>query len=292
MCKILKNELAEVKIKKFGAEVVSFKKIENDCEYMWDGDEKEWSGHAPVLFPIVCAANNGEIKVDGQIHKIGNHGFVRKSDFELIEESDTKAVYRHSYDESTLEMYPFKYNLYITYTLEDTKLHINYKVENVDEKEIYFQIGTHPGFNCPLGKDGKFEDYYLEFDSKENLERLYMNDANVLITGKSQTVLENDNILPLTRELFKDGALVFKNIKSRKIQLKSKVTDKSVIVSYDDKLNYLGLWQAKNSNFVCIEPWHGIADTDDFTGEFKEKEMIIGLETGKIYEVDYSIAIN
>lgn len=291
MDKVLRSDSALVQIKELGAEVVSFKRNENDCEYMWDGDEKKWSGHAPVLFPIVCAANNGETKVDGKIYKIGNHGFARKSEFELIEESDTKAVYRLSYDENTLAMYPFKFNLYICYTLEANKLLINYKVENVDNKEIYFQIGTHPGFNCPLGKEGKFEDYYLEFECNETLERFFMNDANVLISGKSEVILENNNILPLTRELFKDGALVFRNINSKQVTLRSKTTDKSVVLSYEN-LTYMGLWQAKDANFVCIEPWHGIADEDNFNGEFKEKEMIITLKQGTSFECNYTIECN
>lgn len=291
MNKILKNDLAVVEIKKLGAEVVSFKKSENDCEYMWNGDEKYWSGKAPVLFPIVCAVNNGEIKVDGKIYKVGNHGFARKSEFELVEESDTKAIYRLSYDENTLSMYPFKFNLYICYTLEENKLQIDYKVENVDNKEMYFQIGTHPGFNCPLDKNDKFENYYLQFECNETLERLFMNDANVLISGKSEVILENNNILPLTRELFKDGALVFRNMNSKKVALRSKTTDKSVTLSYEN-LSYMGLWQAKDANFVCIEPWHGIADEDNFNGEFKEKEMIITLEHGTSFECSHTIEIN
>lgn len=291
MNKVLKNNLTEVQIKNLGAEVVSFKKTENDCEYVWNGDEKYWSGHAPVLFPIVCAVNNGEIKVDGQIHKVGNHGFARKSEFELIEESDIKAVYRLSYDENTLAMYPFKFDLYVCYTLEGNKLKIDYKVENIDNKEIYFQIGTHPGFNCPLDKGNKFEDYYLQFECNETLERLFMNDANILISNKSEVILENNNILSLTRELFKDGALVFRNINSKQVVLRSKTTDKSVTLSYEN-LSYMGLWQAKDANFVCIEPWHGIADQDNFNGEFKEKEMIINIKEGTNFECNYTIEIN
>jgi galactose mutarotase-like enzyme len=291
MNKVLRNDTAIVQINKLGAEAVSFKKIENDCEYLWNGDEKYWSNHAPVLFPMVCAANNGEIKVNGQIYKLGNHGFARKSEFELIEESDSKAVYRLSYDENTLAIYPFKFNLYICYTLKENKLQINYKVENVDNREVYFQIGTHPGFNCPLDKESKFEDYYLQFECNETLERLFMNNANVLISDRSEVILENNNILPLTRELFKDGALVFRNINSKQVALRNKTTNKSVILSYEN-LTYMGLWQAKDANFVCIEPWHGIADEEKFNGEFKEKEMIITLEQGTSFECCHTIEIN
>jgi galactose mutarotase-like enzyme len=290
MNKVIKNDLVVAEIKTLGAEVVSFKRLENGCEYMWSGDEKLWNGKAPVLFPNVCAVNNGEIKVDGEIYKLGNHGFARKSEFELVEETDTKAVYKLSYNEDTLKMYPFKFNLFITYTVDGNKLNIEYKVENVDDKEMYFQIGTHPGFNCPLDKESKFEDYYLEFECNETLERLFMNDANVLINNKSELILEDSNILPITRELFKDGALVFKNMNSKQVALKSKTSDKTVTLSYND-LTYMGLWQAKTADFVCIEPWHGTADTDGYTGEFKDKEMIITLEKGASYNCDYTIEI-
>jgi galactose mutarotase-like enzyme len=291
MNKILKNNIFSVEISKAGAELTSFKNLQNSCEYIWNGDKSYWSGHSPVLFPIVCAANNSTIKVDGNDYKIGNHGFARKSDFELVEETDCKAVYRLSYSEATLAMYPFKFDLYLIYTLEENRLKIEYKVDNVDDKDIYFQIGTHPGFNCPIDNSGKFEDYYIEFQCEENLERLYMNDSNVLIKGKSEKIaLINNNVLPLTHDLFNEGALVFKNLKSAKVVLKNDKTDKKVILSYED-LPHMGIWQPKNAPFICIEPWHGLADEDGFNGEFKEKELIVSLKKGNSYKCSYTIEV-
>ncbi|WHH59516.1 aldose 1-epimerase family protein [Petroclostridium sp. X23] len=290
MNKVIENDIARVEISTLGAEVISFKTLKDDCEYLWNGDKQYWASHAPVLFPLVCAVDEGKIKVGGKEYAIGNHGFARKSEFSVVEDTDSSVTYKLPYSEETLKMYPFKFNLFITYALTGNKLDITYKVENVDNKEIYFLIGTHPGFNCPLAKDEKFEDYYLEFECNETLERLFMNAANVLIKDKSEMILQDKNIIPLTRKLFQDGALVFKNINSRKISLKSNKSDKEVIVSFDD-LPYLGLWQAKDAPFVCIEPWHGIADVEGYNGEFKEKEMIIELGTSKSYECNYSIEV-
>jgi galactose mutarotase-like enzyme len=292
MNKILSNKLFSVEISKNGAEVVSFKKIDDNCDYIWNGDKNFWAGHSPVLFPIVCALKNGETKIDGIVYKMGNHGFAKKSEFELVEESDFKAVYKLSSSDDTLAMYPFKFNLYIIYTLSNNKLSVEFKVENIDGKTMYFQIGTHPGFNCPIDDRTKFEDYYIEFECAEKLERLYMNGANVIINDKSKTVeLKSDKILHLNHEMFNDGAIVLKNLNSKKVTLKSNKTDKNVVLTYEG-LPHMGIWQAKDAPFICIEPWHGLADTDDFNGEFKDKELIVSLEKAATYICSYMIEIN
>jgi galactose mutarotase-like enzyme len=289
--KILRNTLSVVEIKSIGAEVISFKRLDTDCEYIWNGDAQYWTGHSPVLFPIVCAVNNGEIKVEGNNYKLNNHGFVRHDEFELIEESETRVVYRHTYNDATLAIYPFKFNLYITYTLIDNTLEVNYKVDNVDEQDIFFQLGTHPAFNCPLDQHGQFHDYYLEFELEETLERLFMNKSNLLISGKSEVILQEHNILPLTHEMFDEGALVFRNVKSQKVSLKSKLSAKSVVLTYGN-FPYMGVWQPKNAPFVCIEPWHGIADEDTFRGEIQDKEKIIRLKKRESFESSLVIEVN
>ncbi len=288
---ILKNDVAVVEIKKAGAEIVSFKSLVNDTEYVWDGNENIWGSHAPVLFPLVCAVVNNEIRVDGKTYEIGNHGFAKFSDFEVVEANDTTAVFKLAYSEKTLAMYPFKFTLYITYTLNGNKLETKYKVENVDDKDIYFQLGTHPAFNCPLDKEDQFEDYYLEFDEEETLERFFMNAGNCIISGKSEVLIENSKVLPLTHELFYDGALVFKKINSKKVTLKSKKSAKNVVVSYEN-LPTMGIWQKKDAPFVCIEPWYGLADTDNYTGEFKDRDRIIQLKQNESFEASLNIEVN
>ncbi len=295
MNKILSNKVFTAEISSIGAELVSFKKLGDahtcDTEYIWNGDKTFWASHSPVLFPIVCALNNGEMKVDGKVYQLGNHGFARKNEFELVEETDLKAVFKLSYSQETLKMYPFQFNLFISYTLTDNKIWVEYKVENLDDKTMYFQIGTHPGFNCPLDEKTSFEDYYIEFESAEKLERLYMNSANVIVSGKSAPVaLENNRVLRLNHQMFYDGAMVFKNIHSKKVTLRNDKTSKKVVLSCED-LPYMGIWQAKDAPFICVEPWHGIADTDDFNGELKDKELIISLKKTANYSCHYTIEI-
>ncbi|MDD2534913.1 MAG: aldose 1-epimerase family protein, partial [Eubacteriales bacterium] len=279
---ILKNHLMSVKINSTGAEAVEIRRLDLDCSYLWGGDAAYWGSHSPVLFPMVCAAMNGEIKVDNQHYAMMNHGYARKTEFELFEQSETTAAYRLQANEKSLAMYPFKFQLTLHYSLVENSLKIDYFVKNIDEKAIYFQIGTHPGFNCPLEKDRAFEDYYLEFSQPEILERHYMNTANVLIADKTTLIGEHVSQLPMTRSLFADGALVFPEVKSNRIVLKSDLSPRAVAVTYQN-MNQLGIWQAKDAPFVCIEPWHGLADVDGYTGEFKDREAVIQLAQGETF---------
>lgn len=286
---VLRSSSAEATISTLGAELVSFKR--KDSEYIWSGDAAYWTGRSPVLFPIIGAARNGEIRVQGQAYKLANHGFARRSEFTIVEADDSRAVFRLTSSEHTLSSYPFQFNLYITYTLNDSLLKLDYRVENIDEQQIYFQLGTHPAFNCPLDENGSFSDYVLEFSENETLDRQFLNSAGLRVSGGPETVLRGERILPLTHEMFKDDALVFQNVASRTITLKSKLTDKSVTVS-SEGFPDLGIWQKPNAPFLCIEPWHGVADSELFEGELKDKEGIISLAPGDIFTSSLTIKID
>lgn len=283
------NELIEATIESLGAELSSLRRLDTGVDYLWGGDARFWAGHAPVLFPIVCAARNGEIQVGGKAHKIGNHGFVRKTAFELVESARDRAVLRLASSDASLAMYPYRFALSLTYTLVGATLRTTFTVENTDRGPIDFQLGTHAGFNCPIGGEGSFGDHYLEFEQDEELTRLFMNADNVLVPGRSEKVLSG-RILPLTHALFHQGALVFRDVRSTSIALRSRVSARSVVVRHD-KLPYLGLWQPRDAPFVCIEPWHGIADRADVSREFRDREMTIALDPGGRYECWYSIEV-
>ena len=285
----LRTATASCEIKTLGAELVHFKRLDTGVDYLWNADPAFWASSAPVLFPIVAAVNGGKAHWAGQAYPIGNHGFVRKDEFTLVEASATRAVFRHLWSEKTLAQYPCKYALTLIYTLTGNELEIRYQVENVDEKEILFQIGTHPGFRCPLVAGEKFEDYFLEFEKDEAFERFYMSPANTTVVGKSQR-LNPGKLVPLTHELFHEGALVFKKMASKKVTLKSRQSAPAVVLTWDN-LPAMGIWQAKNAPFVCLEPWHGLADDEDFTGDFSQKSLVVTLARGKIWECWHKIEL-
>lgn len=271
----LKNKNITIKVRSLGAELSSLRK--NNNEYIWNGDPKFWSGQSPVLFPIIGNLVNGIARIEGKEYTLGNHGFARKTDFKLLEATEKKLVYSLKYNSTTLTMYPYKFDLQLTYTLNENSVNISYKVINLDDKNIYFQLGTHPSFNCPSSDNSSFSDYFLEFNKFETLKRNFCDSSNLLIENKEVSLLENSNKIELNHSMFYDGALLIRDIKSNSISLKNKNNLRTINIS-NENFPYLGIWQPKDAPFICIEPWYGLAESKNFKGEFKEKEMIIELK--------------
>lgn len=286
----LKNEHITAKILKHGAELKSLKRIGDETEYMWSADPSYWNRHSPVLFPIVGRVVNNEYTVDGQTYHLDRHGFARDMDFEVIKQSEAQVSLLLKWDEKTLKVYPYKFEFIITYTLKDNQISIEYRVNNVDDKTIYFSVGGHPGFNCPLQAGESYEDYYFEFEKNETA-KIMLTSGNGLYSREKKLYLNNEKIIKLTECLFKDDALVFEGLKSKSITLKSKKSDYSVRVDFEG-FPLLGLWALPTqSPFVCIEPWVGHADFSDFAGDFSAKEDQISLDVSKHFIREFTITI-
>ena len=286
----LENQNIRVVASSNGGELHSIKKINHETEYLWNGDERYWKYHAPVLFPIVGKVNGGKYKIDGIEYELPQHGLARTREFKLIEKSESRIVFELQYDEETLKVYPFKFVLRIGYTLMEYGVETSYEVINKDNKDIYFSIGGHPAYMCPINQGESFEDYYFEFDKVEKSSKILLN-SNGLFTKNKELFMENSKELPLSIEIFKDDAIVFNDLKSNKISLKSRKSDKSVTMDFSG-FPYLGLWtKPTGAPFVCIEPWFGHADYEDFNGDFKDKEGINKLAVGKSFKAAYLVTV-
>lgn len=287
----LENEYVTASIKSFGAELCSFKLKQDGTEYLWQADSTYWGRHAPVLFPIVGRLLDNEYNLGGKVYHLSQHGFARDMEFVLKESDAQHALYQLLANEKTLEKYPIKFELLIEYTLQGHELLINYQVRNQDHKNMYFSIGAHPGFRCPLESGECFEDYYLEFSQKETANKYKL--ENGFISNQRERVLADEHIIPLSYELFKDDALVFKNLQSEMITLKSRKSNKTVAMKFAG-FPYYGIWSKPEGGapFICLEPWYGIADRFDGKKEFTEKEGLTILNSGEVFSCQHSIIIS
>jgi len=287
----LHNEKLKVVISEQGGELISVVSYEDNIEFIWTGDPDYWGRHAPILFPIVGKVKDNQYKVGDKIYQLGQHGFARDRIFEVIEKEDSKVILSLKWDQTSLEIYPYKFNLKIIYELEESSLKISYIVENLDEQTIYFSIGAHPGFNCPLLPGEVMSDYYFEFDQKETCPVLPINDAGFMLHDKIP-FLNSEKKIPLSPELFHRDALIFKGLSSRKISLKNNKNDHKITMDFDG-FPLLGLWsKPSGAPFVCIEPWFGHCDYEDYTSDFKDKSGIIVLDTSRSFDCSYSIAFS
>src|SRR5690606_8361708 len=87
---------------------------------------------------------------------------------------------------------------------EDAKLTVKYKVYNESSELMYFSIGGHPAFNTNLSDKG-IEDYYLDFEEKKTVKSLVIDSEVGLLTRDEKVILENEDKLQLSYELFQDN---------------------------------------------------------------------------------------
>lgn len=286
----LKNHLLEIQVKQTGAELCKIKNLSNNTEYLWDADPNIWASHSPLLFPIVGALKENSYYFDNKKYSMQKHGFLRQNkNFEVISLSPTAVCLQLKYNPETLLQYPFKFGFSITYTLTENQIEINYQVDNMDKNDMYFSVGGHPAFNCPLHAGEKYTDYYLEFEQNETAHICSIEPFG-LIGEKPALVLNNSRTINLHHQLFNNDALVFKNLKSKSVSLCSKNAGKRVQVHFEG-FPFLGIWAKPNANFICIEPWKGIADNTKTNQNFTTKEGIIKLSGKSSYKALYAIGI-
>jgi len=286
---VLENDELKVSLSSKGAELMSIIDKKDQTEYIWQGNPEYWAYHAPHLFPVVGGLNQNSLSVDGNLYPLNRHGFARTSTFRRIESAPQQAIFELRYSQETLAAYPYKFEFQVIYFLVNRSLKVVYKVINLDSKDIYFSVGAHPGFNVPFNNETSFEDYYIEFQIDEHLESHQLA-ANGLFNNERVSVLTEDKKLALTYDLFKKDALVFKNIQSRSVILKSEKSTKQVKVDFLN-FNYLGLWSKSKAPFICIEPWLGCADADGDQLDISKKEAIQQLKHGHVFETDFTITV-
>jgi galactose mutarotase-like enzyme len=284
----LKNQYLTVTSKSEGAELTSILDNNTQTEYLWTADNAYWSRHAPILFPIVGKLKNNSYKVNKVSYSLTQHGFARDCEFRVVSQSNTQIIYELSWNSDTLTIYPYKFKLEVTYTLVERLVKVYYTVTNIDESNIHFSIGAHPGFNCPLMPDSSFNDYYFEFEKPETASIMVLNSTG-LISRATKPYLNQSRIIEFNEHTFKNDALIFSNLQSEYVSLKSK-TNASEIRFHFKEFPYLGLWsKPEGAPFVCIEPWFGHADFEDSDNDFSQKAGVLKLDTGKIFNCTYSV---
>jgi galactose mutarotase-like enzyme len=285
----IENEYLRISVAAKGAELTSLFHKQHKLEYMWSGDPAVWAKHSPVLFPIVGTLKDNTYYFDNKSYQLPRHGFARDAVFELVEQSNDMLSFSIEDNAQSKTVYPFGFRFTINYRLVSSELEVKYIVENRDNQQIYFSVGGHPAFAVPLVEGTQYEAYFLRFSQKEKAPR-WMITKEGLIGSRTVDFLQEADIIPLKKELFYQDAIVLKHLKSDKISLLSDKTPHGIEFDFTG-FPYLGLWAAKNADFVCIEPWCGIADSESTDQKIENKEGIQRLEVGAVFERAWKVAV-
>jgi galactose mutarotase-like enzyme len=284
---VLENEQLIAKFKTEGAELTSVKDKDSGQEYIWQAEPTVWARHAPVLFPIVGRLKDDQYTLNGDTFTMKQHGFARDQDFSVVDQTKTQITFGLTASPTTQEQYPFNFVLDIRYTLRGRELEVAYTVINRDQTVMPFSIGAHPAFYCPAQQDQQWQEYHLVFEEPETLERHLLDSG--LRTGETKRLLTNEKVLPLHRQLFEADAIIFKHPTSERVSIVRQSDSQPMVTVQFAGFPYLGIWQKVGADFYCIEPWYGLADATDASGDFTEKEGIQKLSPDEQFEAAHRI---
>ncbi len=284
----ISNDKITIQVDSLGAELKSLKSVPDNREYMWHGDPAYWGRTSPVLFPIVGGLKDGTFRVDGQAYSMGQHGFARDREFQLKSQVASEIWFTLSSDEETLKKYPYPFQLEIGYELVECTVIVKWRVTGQGKDPIWFSIGGHPAFLCPIDPGTDQTQYRLVFDAEEKIESSCIEGG--LLGKRKKTYALRNGILPITADLFDEDALVIEGDQAHSVSLARPDGKPYLTLAFDAPL--FGIWSPpkKKAPFICIEPWYGRCDSVDFTGDFKEREWTQEL-AGGTFEAAYRITI-
>lgn len=284
----LKNNEIQISIDSHGAELRSLTDAKSGREYMWCGDAAYWGRVSPVLFPVVGSYRNKESRYMGNIYQLSQHGFARDMEFSLKEQTEAEIWFQVTNNEDTLQKFPFAFVLELGYRLEGRSVRVLWRVKNPSDGEMYFSIGGHPAFVAP--KRAEEITCYLGFAGTEKLISRKLKDGLATDT-LTEIALDEKGLLPVTEEIFAEDALIIENRQTNQVQLLDGEKKPYLTVSFDAPL--FGLWTppGKNAPFICIEPWYGRCDKEDFTGNLEEREWGNILLPQETFEAAYTITV-
>lgn len=273
----LSSDALTAAINPLGAELWSLKDAEGR-ELMTDADPAWWTGHAPILFPVVGRLRHDEYRFDGHNFTMGQHGFARRMAFALVEHEQDHLIFRREPNAETLGIYPFDFRLDMRFSIESGTLHIAATVQNRGERPMPFSLGFHPAFAWPLPYGAPAEAHRILFERPEPAPIRRIGAEPGLIAPERFPSPVAGKILTPTHAMFEGDALIWDDLASRSVTWGAPGTP-NLRIDFPDT-PWLGIWQKPGAHYLCIEPWAGMADPAGFTGDISDKPGIMMLDPG------------
>ncbi len=287
---LLENSEMKIVIDPVGAELSSVMKKDTGWQYLWQGDPALWRRKSPILFPFVGISRNGRYTYQGKTYDMPCHGYASSRRFTVLKQSENCVTFRHSSDEKSRKIYPFDYELRVTYSLSGSVLSTEFQVENQTDGDMYFSIGGHPGFRIPMSTGETWSDYELRFEQKENADIWCFRNGGM--QWQTEPYFKDSDVIRLIPHMFDEDALIFKGLRSRTVKLGCQKNNHSVTMDFH-RFPTIAFWSAGTEGpFICIEPWCGHADMIDHDGELTHKAEVQHLLKGETFSVGYTLTFD
>lgn len=282
------NGTLSAAINPFGAELSHLEDAQGR-ELMTNADPAFWTGRAPILFPVIGVTNDSVIRLDGTDYPMAKHGFARHSLFAVVEAGDDHARFALVDSEETRASYPFAFRLEIGFRLDGATLHVEADVVNTGDAVLPAQFGFHPAFAWPLPYGEERAAHRITFAADEPGELRRIAPDGLIAADRRPSPLDGGRELLLHDDLFVDDALVWDPVVSQSVDYGA-AQGPILRVEFPDTPR-LGIWTKPGSRFVCIEPWHGIADPEGYTGQYRDKPGVFEVPVGETKRIGYSVTL-
>ncbi|MGI6182052.1 MAG: aldose 1-epimerase family protein [Agathobaculum sp.] len=290
---ILENNQFVVSINEFGAELSGFRSKKDGTEYVWQADPAVWKRHAPILFPIVGRLKDKKYTVSGKEYEITQHGFGRDLAWTPNRLSDTCVAFTLTQNEYTKKMYPWDFTCTIRYTLDGSSLKKEHITTNQSDTPMYYEIGGHDAYAICLCAGEQITDYYVAFEGTDALHPI-ITDENVLLSQEHGCIPLQDGRLPITRQTFRDDALMLDSLTVRRAVIGSVKNPRRVTMDFAD-FPYFALWSAYKDfdvKYVCLEPWSTLPDGDYLDHAIENKAGVRVLQPGQSETLTFTTTIS
>lgn len=257
-------------------------------DLLWNGDPAVWTGRAPILFPIVGELAGGHFRSGDKTYSLSRHGFARGKPFSVVAATSSTATFRLQADESTLAVYPFRFELDVRFSVNGATLAVIASVRNLGDINMPASFGYHPALRWPLPYGRERPSHFIEFDLDEPAPIRRLNAAGLLTPDAHPTPVSNRRFV-LDDALFKSDVVIFDQVRSRSVTYGA-ADGPRIRVSFPDA-PYLGVWTKPGAPFVCIEPWHGIADPAGFSGDFTAKPGVFTVAPGGVQSIEMTLTL-
>jgi galactose mutarotase-like enzyme len=257
-------------------------------DLLWNGDPSVWNGRAPILFPIVGALAGGRYRLGTKMYPLSRHGFARGRVFEILSSTSSAATLRLEADEASRQIYPFDFALDVHFELVGSALAVTASVRNLGNETMPASFGFHPALRWPLPYGRARSAHFIEFALDEPATIRRLNADGLLSPTRHPTPISRRR-LPLEDGLFQEDAIILDQISSASATYGADEGPR-IRVSYPDT-PYLGIWSKPKGNFICVEPWHGIADPEGFTGDFTAKPGVFMVPAGAATQISMQLSL-
>lgn len=277
---IIHSNRLKVHVNALGAEL---KGVEMDgLEYLWQGDSDSYSRTSPTLFPIIGRFLSDTYYVDDQPYHMALNGIAMDRNFACVRVDENQAVFCLTADERTRRAYPFDFSLTVTYTAEENRLHVDYRVENLGGRPMPFGVGCHTAYQWPLLPGDRPENYTLTFEKEEELESFNpFGWRQPFVQGRQR---------PLSHDLFANYTRSITGIQSDWVQFGSDRHERRVKIWRKD-FPFMAIWTLPDPKaaLICLEPCTSIHAGDHGCTHLEDREGAIVLAPGQVWQKGFML---